>query len=316
MAIDLALISAARVKGFMQNVIQPFSLRYDGNETTKNLIDVSQLGRSLSGASRIYNATLHFCAFGNVPRGNYTKYASAFTTAPRAGCYEAIILMGLTATQNPALIELSRDGLSKIFFHILGALKKTWINDDQTENINNTVQSLLEAADNDRETRNTLVNGVIQSNADFAELLKISLTNNLPELSRACRSAARDLVDPVGKSCSLLSHHTDHQMVCEISEPEAYVIKSRNQEDLGDMQKFICESITEVNRNTGHCEMRIRGVDRPIKGKITDPALSQVGNIYTQALDQKTSFSFSAKPVNKDGELHKVFISDAGELES
>jgi len=300
----------------MQKIIDPFSLRYDGNEATENIIDVLQLGKSLSGASRIYNATLHFCAFGNVPRGNYTKYASAFTTVPRAGCYEAIILMGLTASQNPALIEWSRDGLSKIFFHILGALKNSWLNENQSENINNTVHSLLEAADKDRATKDTLINGLIQSNTNLAELLKISITNNLPELSRACRSAARDLVDPVGKSCSSLSHHTDHRIVCEISEPEAYVIKSRNQEDLGDMQKFICESITEVNRNTGHCEMRIKGIDRPIKGKITDPALTLAGNIYTQALDQKTSFSFSAKPVNRDGKLNKVFISDAGELKS
>lgn len=298
----------------MQKVINSFSLRYDGNDASENIIDGLQLGQSLAGASMIYNATLHFCAFGVVPKGNYKKHASAYTAIPRAGCYEAIFIMGTAASQHSLLLELGKASLSKIFFSVLGALKNSWLTNNQKPVISDLCKSLTQMASDNSEVNKILANGLVQSNNDFSRLLEIKLTESFPELSKSCRPAARKLVAPIGKSCSTMSHKYDTEIVCEISEPEAYVIKSTHQEDLGDMEQYICESITEVNRTTGHCEMLIEGISGPIRGKITDPALELIGNIYTKSLDQKTRFSFSAKPVNRDGKLYSVYISDADEL--
>jgi hypothetical protein len=79
------------------------------------------------------------------------------------------------------------------------------------------------------------------------------------------------------------------------------------------MQQFRCERISVINTKTGHCELTIQGIAGPVKGKISDPVLRQPKNIYTKALQEHVPLLISAKPVEKDGEIRRLYISDAHE---
>jgi hypothetical protein len=48
-----------------------------------------------------------------------------------------------------------------------------------------------------------------------------------------------------------------------------------------------------------------------VAGKITDPALEHHGNIYTAALNEGSTLRVIAKPTLKEGEINRLFISDA-----
>ena len=65
-----------------------------------------------------------------------------------------------------------------------------------------------------------------------------------------------------------------------------------------------------VDTTNGACKFHVDGDDRVLRGKITDPALGNAENVYTRSLDLRRSVVISAKPVTKDGEILRLFISD------
>ena len=77
------------------------------------------------------------------------------------------------------------------------------------------------------------------------------------------------------------------------------------------MQNFNCKRITEINTETGHCILTVEGFDKQVRGKINDPVLSTPNVVYTRALNDRTPLQISAKPVKKDGQIYRLFISDA-----
>ena len=80
------------------------------------------------------------------------------------------------------------------------------------------------------------------------------------------------------------------------------------------MGQFVCTRISEVNVVSGHCILSVDGLNGPVVGKISDPVLLEPKNVYTNALNSQTGFSFSAKPVKKNGEIHRLYVSTAREL--
>jgi len=81
--------------------------------------------------------------------------------------------------------------------------------------------------------------------------------------------------------------------------------------EVDDMQNFKCKRITEVNVENGNCILDIEGFDNPVRSKISDSAISKPNNVYTRALNNKTSLRLSAKPVKRNGVINKLFVSDA-----
>ncbi len=69
-----------------------------------------------------------------------------------------------------------------------------------------------------------------------------------------------------------------------------------------------------VDTTNGGCKVRVAGDEKVLPGKITDPALLQAGNIYTHSLDTKQEVMISAKPIVKEGEVVRLFISDGSPI--
>ncbi len=294
-----------------QRIITPFSLRYEGGLAESHIIDTQQLGFSLVGATKFYNSVIHYCLSGNVPRNNYKKEYSCYTHASNQGCYEQWLFIAPLALQHGILADGARDAVSFIFFKVLTALKNMMIKESQTEKIMNELcETLRHKADVDKDVMLVAMQLVGNSNETIAGLQN-KLLDTLPDLLVLNRQNARTMVDPVGLSCNEFHQFARTEYEDVISEPEAAVLKSKEKEEVGDVQTYTCLSITEVNKVTGHCEMLVDGFEKPVKGKITDPLLLEPGNVYTRALDQETPFSFTAKPVTKDGEVHRLYVSDA-----
>jgi len=298
----------------MQEIITPFSLRYDGNATDEHVIDALQFGKSLTGAARIYNATAHYCLFGEVPKVNFRKEFTTFVSVPKEGCYDALVIIAALAPQNLIFAELGKEALAQVFFKTIAALKSLWTTNDSEAIVQELGKGLIDVANENAEVTKILANGIIQSNNNLSSLHE-KLIETLPKLASSLRPSARELVTPIGKSCKTISQFHGTLSASEIDEPEADVIRSKDDLTIEEMTDFVCTAITEINRNTCHCEMMVEGFNGIMKGTISDPVLSKPGNVYTQSLDQQTPFKFSAKPVKKDGEIHRFYISDAECLE-
>lgn len=168
---------------------------------------------------------------------------------------------------------------------------------------------MTEQARINAELQTLLVNGIIRSNDNMASL-QAKLIDSLPAIAESTRSAGRELVVPIGNTCRVIAQFAGTPEQVAIDEAEADVIRSKDSE-VGDVEKFKCLNITEVNTATGHCILKVDGFDAPIVGKISDPSLATPNNVYTKALNAQTPFEFSAKPVKRGGVIKTLYISDA-----
>ena len=150
---------------------------------------------------------------------------------------------------------------------------------------------------------------MIRANDNLATLNE-KLIDTLPTLAESTRSHGKQLVKPIGNTCREIRQYSKTQEIV-IDEAEAAVIRGSSQMEVAEMQTFKCRRITEVNVKTGHCILDIEGFDKPVSGKISDPAINTPNNVYTNALNESTGFSVVAKPVRMDGVVSKLFISDA-----
>lgn len=296
----------------MQNlIVAPFAITYDGNDADQHIISATALGQSIIGASKLYTATVHYCMFGAIPRGNYKKTFETFALPAREKCFEYHILVAAIASEYTLHGDIYKHGLKFLFSHVLKAIKDIWLKPGDTAKMTEQLFKYLELEkEKSSELNLVLANGLIRSNDNFASLHG-KLIDSLPEIADATRAAGAQFVTPVGNTCKQITQFSEAQEKIIITEPEAEVIRGGNKMEIEDMRKFNCTKISEVNIVSGHCILAVEGFDGPIVGKISDPALKMPNNIYTKALNNQTGFEFSAKPVKKDGIIHRLYVSDA-----
>jgi hypothetical protein len=161
-----------------------------------------------------------------------------------------------------------------------------------------------------QKVQHQMINAWTHSNDNLASLHG-KLIDTLPRIAEATRSHGKLLVTPIGNTCVSITQFTGTANAAVIDEPEAEVIRGDPEMEVDSMREFQCRQITEVNIRTGHCIVEVEGFDGQLPGKISDPALEQPNNVYTRALNGKTPFVITAKPVKREGVLHKLYISDA-----
>lgn len=292
-------------------IVLPFAVTYQGKDTDQHIISAPALGESIIGASKLYNAVAHYSALGFIPRGNYKKEFTCYAKAPREGSFEYFLYVATIAQEANLHGHIYGAAVSWIFNQVIDALKNIWTRKGDTVAIVEALAEVMkEQARSDSAIKEQLINAVTKTNDNMASL-HARLIDTLPELAGATRNHGKLFVTPVGRSCGQITQFSGTPFTVSIDEPEAEVIRGGPQLEVADMQQFICKRITEVNIQTGHCILEVEGYDRPISGKINDPALSMPNNVYTRALNNKTPFQVWAKPVMQEGTIHKLFVSDA-----
>lgn len=295
-------------------IVAPFSVTYDGNDADKHIISARQLGESIIGASNLYTATAHYCMFGTIPKGNYKKELQCFAKPAKEKCFEYQVFIAAIASEYALHGEIYKDGLGFLFSRTIEAIRKIWLKPGDTIKVTEELVELMkEQSRNNTAIQTVLANGLIKSNDNLASLHG-KLIDTLPEIAGLTRSQGRMLVSPVGNTCTSITQFSETDEKILITEAEAEVIRGGDEMEVDEMQQFICKRIKEVNELNGHCILEIDGFDELIIGKIGDPALESPNNVYTKALNNHSQFTISAKPVLKNGLLHKLFISDAREL--
>lgn len=295
----------------MQEIIPPFTLKYDGNDADRHEMDAYQYGLSVLGAAKIYNSVAHYCVTGIVPSGNYRKQISCYTRAPKESSFANEFYLVVTAQQYGLFNEVIKKSLSFLFFKFSGIIKDFWVGKStKDEFVEKLAEAIIKRSEKDHDLMELLINGLLADNKRLSDLHE-KLIITLPELAEKTRKSARDLVTPVGSSCKELTQFSGTDNGSKIDEADAEAIRSTEDLEVKDMQTFRCEKIQELNISTGHCELKIEGIEGIVKGKISDPALETPHNVYTKALDGQLPFDFQAKPVERKGRIQKLFISDA-----
>lgn len=248
-------------------------------------------------------------SFGEVLKPRQKQNIKCYASIPKEGSYEAILIMAAVYNDYPIFHELYKNAMDWIIAKIGGYLKDTLAGRGDVEKL---VEVIHEQAKQQSALNTILANGIVKANDDLASLHG-KLIDTLPELVENARSPAKKMVAPVGKTCTQMTQFADTENEFIVSEPEALVIRSELDLEIGEMQDYVCNKIYELNLGTGACKLYVEGIGGSINGKISDPALDTPNNIYSRCLNEQRGFKFKAKPVDRDGEIHKLFISDATE---
>lgn len=316
-AVRVRLCAVGEISGeiLMDEVVAPFALQYIGKDADSHVVNTVYLGQSLSGAGRLYTAVSHYVILGTLPRGNYRKEFACFSRPSEPGSYEAWLVIATLIRDYNLHGVVYKQAASFLLARIVEAIKDIWTKKGKVDaTVESLVELLKEQARKDRDVEMVLANGLVHSNDNLASLHG-KLIETLPQMAEAYRGAGRELVAPIGPTCRGVIQFAGTNNSSTITEPDAEVIRSFEDLEVGeDMESFRCNRITELNLSTGHCILEIEGLTGPIKGTITDPAIKGPHSIYSSAMDGFLPFAIEAKRVQKNGELHRLYVSNARQI--
>jgi hypothetical protein len=205
---------------------------------------------------------------------------------------------------------LYRAAISVVFKKVLESLLKIWTRPKEIQSVVETLSATLqEQARLNATVQEQLATGLVKASDNLASL-HARLIETLPALAGATRPHAIQLVVPVGRTCNSIEQFAETREPLAITEADAEVIRGEGDMEVEPMADYRVQRIREINLNTGHCIMDVEGVGE-VRGKITDPALENPSNVYTSALDEHSPVIVRAKAVRKNGEVYRLFVSDA-----
>jgi hypothetical protein len=275
------------------------------------------LGESIDGGARLFTAVAHYAVYGFVPEGNYRKEFRAYARPATHGSWEQVWFVAPVVAAAYSIHPVFYHAAIKFLFNqVLETVKGIWTKPGSKDKmIENLVSVVAEQARADTDLNRQLAQGLIRGNDNLAALHG-KLIDTLPLLAGATRTHGRKLVKPVGESCTEIAHFPEAGLDQRapsilISEPDAEVIRSEQEMEVDQMAQFNVIGFESMNIKTGQCKVIIEGEPFPVTGRITDPVLKTPNNVYTSALNAQTGCVVDAKAVKKEGEMYRLYISNA-----
>jgi hypothetical protein len=288
----------------VEPLFAPIPVQYRELYTVGPLVDASELGISLQGLARLTNGVVHFYLHGDVVKDSRLYRARVFAGSPRVGSTVFDLLALLVTGELPLYAPILREVGAVVVTHIVRAVIEMAIGDHgQAER---AIDHIAELAKRHDEFAQSVHEGHMGD--------KRWLQDRIAQLAEQSRIPLQELAKPIGSSCREID--VGDATVAEpavIDEAEAEVLTSKEKLQVREMQQFrgVMEAVDTIN---GSCKIRIEGSDEVLRGKITDPALSNPENVYTRSLDLQRFIVVSAKPILKEGKISTLFISDGHSL--
>jgi hypothetical protein len=283
-----------------RQVFSPIALAYRGLDADVHTLDAVQAGKSVAGTAKLYNSVIHFYFHGTIPAKNYQPSIRTYVGAPKGGSLTYIFVSAVLYDQlmaYPAILCELADVIVPKFLSAIFA-KRT----KRTADMDKALDIIQEQSRQHHELAQTALKGFLMDRQQLHAVIDRLTSGN--------RTAMAEMAAPVGTTCRTISHF-DHTKTPEVvDEPMADVMRSKEDLEVG-AQTELLGILVGVDTITGACRVELPESGIVARGKITDPALRTPHNVYTMALDNRDAVVLTAKPIMKDGELAKLFISDA-----
>ncbi len=273
----------------------PITISYKGLEADNSLIDLGQLGQSIQGASKLLGIAAHIAATGQYARRTSTLTVKVLAQAPRPGSFEIVaILVPLTPVITgtlPIIADQMKEAAKKAVVGIVSySIAKLAGRPSEMELAMQVTQTAMTELGHTSRT-------AIQA------MERVALNE---------KPAARLLIAPVGLSCETAQIGQAADGALSITNEIRNAIEESSPLQIGQAGHFDI-LISELDLKNRTCKFQIQGdeEDQRVSGDITDPALALAHNPYSAAMDNKRWLRVTAKPELRDGDIDKLYISDA-----
>ncbi|MBI3698882.1 MAG: hypothetical protein HY242_00370 [Afipia sp.] len=281
-----------------EQVFEPLPVRYTGLFADSHLVDANQFGRSISGIARIGNSVCNVLFFSEI--GVPKKFQIKFYVRPakKNGLLQELVAVmnsGSMPMFHPALLKIGGIFVEKAF----DAIINTALGRNREAAL--AIEKMHDLARENIEFGKQVHEGQMRDKAWLQGMIEGLVVHN--------RGALKELPAPIGRTVRQVQIGAP-SIGPTVDEAAAEVLRATEPLQLGDTQEY--EVLVEgVFKTNGACRLRLMPDDRVVAGKITDPALTVPGSVYTSALDQGLPLHITAKPTLKDGEVHSLYVSDA-----
>ena len=306
----------------MDQIIRPWKVSYSGKMSSDGFINTEEVGNSLVGSSKISVSLIHYISEAKVPHGRYKKKYQCITKPPVHGSFEVeqvithAILTGAVTLENSDVIQYAFEAyFERVWEWVKVLLTRKDVNHEQE------MERLRETSQHNLEMMNIAMNAMKEVSRTHAESLeKLSKFNadNLHDLAATNKNNAVTFVKPIGGTCNVITNNyfkykNEPQRSLAFDEAEADVIRSKEEDVVGDLQEYNCLRVIGLDTETKNFHLSIEGMDGDMKGIISDPVLSEPHNPYTTALSNHSGLIIKAKPIYRNGEIVRLHVFDSDE---
>jgi hypothetical protein len=298
----------------MSDFADPLSLQYDGWDAEEHRVDAQRLGLSLQGVARIYRITYHFYLTGQLPTRLTNPDVRILVGPPTPGSLSYAVWVLMEHGRLVAYPQLLADFADLCVPEFIKAMLAK--RGGRSKDMSDAIDKIYDLAKENIEINKRLVDFAREVHQGQLEarredrIDKERLLGVVERLSQRTSSAMIDMVAPVGHSTRMLTNSKGQEAEFVVDEPTADVIRAKGDLEVLDEVRMKVK-LGAVDTIARTCKITAPEFDRPIKAKITDPALMLPRNVYTHALDHAETVIITGKPAHKDGELYLFYISDA-----
>lgn len=275
----------------MDGVFQPIRIRYDGLDADRHQLELTSLGESLVGASKLLSVAGHFALTGKYVKKTPALSVRVLAQPPQAKCYEII---GILYTLTGAL-PLAPEAATKLVQHIVTYILAKF-------------GGRKDLAERAMELAETAIREMGTTARAHAEVTKAAIDL----LAQGQHHAARQLVAPVGLTCSTLRVGSPELETLEVDKPIRDAICAPEPVDITDEMTYQV-FISELDMQKRTCKVSLLQDNDPevrYPGEITDPVILTANNPYSLAMAQKQWMSVRGKAQMKNGQFDKLYISN------
>ena len=293
-------------------LLHPFRIWYDGLDASEHYMDIEPLGESLRGVGQILRASTHFAFQHEYNKRKDKSYVRILVQPPRPGTWWCDAV-AVAATQYPLLLPLSQ----KILWETSIATARAILfrRSGRRDLTDSTMAMVAKCIDNQVGALDTVaglakeVVGLAKEQGERDLIANQRLMDIAERLIDNTQPAAKNAVKPIGISCNRM-RLGEGQDEPTIDEPMADAIRSTEDLEVMDEKEYLIR-LDGVTLHTRSCKFEIAGQEgRYVNGKITDPAILQPDNQYTQSLNNHSEIRVRAKATMKGDNLHLFYISN------
>ena len=279
---------------------EPIVLKYVGLDADQNQVDLGQLGASIQGAARLLATSGHLVLTGNAVQKESGLKVRVLAGTPLPGSYEIpVYLSAIAVMAMPYLPEMkniistaSTKAVEAIVNHTIGK----WAGRKSEANASKDVACKA--------------------------LEEMGLTSRLAieaveRIASNGQPSVRQFVSPIGHSAggAIIGQRSNGAFLINSEDRRAIELSADFKATITvNPETEMAVRLTELDLVTGACKISIDGdADRKrrLSGVITDPQVQLPRNVYSGAFDAQSVIRVRAKCQLADGEIEKIFISDA-----
>lgn len=275
-----------------------FSLRYDGLDALNHEIELSSLGESLKGFSKILATAGTFALTQKYSRNTSSHEVKVYAKEARANCFTLDTVMNFI-TQSQLFSGSAGAILGALIPYIFAknAQKK-----EEMKYLKEALEKAIEALGNkDKST----IEGLISV---------------IDKMAGELRPSVRQAVSPIGTTCNKISVTTGGGYTpAVINEDDKAIIDQLDDDEVLGLREYRI-FLTEFDAHRMTAKVILEGDDpgRRVQAQISDPSASRSDNPYLTSLSRfmshgvnaESAVKVTAKAAVRKGAISKLFIVD------